>query len=129
MTKKSDLHSLREKEKYNSRIRDTRDFILNHTKGSLLNNQKWNQIFQSIEMMGFEFEIKTLLSTDIVSSKSILELEEKHILVNHSGNFIKFLEIEKLILDDSSELRSEFDKLNVEFFTESEKIIINGYRK
>ena len=128
MTKKSELYHLRSKEKRDYRIKETRNLILKKNYGSLLNNQKWYRIFEWIEQHNYEFELKTLLSSDIKKANDILELEQSSILIDNSGNFIEFLELEQLILNKTSELKSELKNLNIEFYEELNKIIIQGYR-
>ena len=128
MTKKSELYQLRNKEKRDSRIKDTRNFIREKTNGSLMNNQKWFRIFELIEQCNSEFEIKTLLSSGIRKADQILELERSSILIDNSGDFIEFLELERLILKNTSELKAELEKLNVEFIERADFVEINGYR-
>ena len=129
MTKKSKTYHLRNKEKRDSRIKETLNFILEKNYGSLLNNQKWFRIFEWIEQNNSEFELKTLLTSDIKKVNDIFELEHNSILIDYSGNFIEFLELEKLILNSRSELKTELKKLNIEFYEELNTIIIEGYRK
>ena len=128
MIKKSELYHLRNKEKRDSRIKETRNFILKKTSSSLLNNQKWYRIFEWIEQNHSEFELKTLLSSDLKKSNQILELEKNSILIDNSGDFIDFLELEQLTLKSTAELKTELKKLNVEFIMELNKIRIQGYR-
>jgi len=129
MTRKSELYHLRSKEKRDSRIKETRNFILEKTNGSLLNNQKWYRIFEWIEQHQSEFELKTLVSSEYKKADHIFELEKSSILIDNSGDFIEFLELEQLILKNTSELKTELEKLNVEFFEQADFIKINGYRK
>ena len=128
VTRKAELQFLREKEKRDSRIKETRNFILKHTSGSLMNNQKWYRVFELVEQNHSEFELKTLLSSDIKISNNILELEKNSVLIDNSGNFIDFLELEKLTLKSTSELETQLKELKVDFTEQSGKIEINGYR-
>ena len=93
-----------------------------------MNNQKWYQVFELVEQNHSEFELKTLLSSDIKVSNNILELENNSVLIDNSGDFIDFLELEKLILKSTSELGTKLKELNVDFTEQSGKIEINGYR-
>jgi extradiol dioxygenase family protein len=129
MTKKRQLYHLRSKEELDSRIKETRNFILEKTSGSILNNHKWYRIFEWIEQNNSEFELKTLLSPDIRKSEHILELEQTSILIDNSGNFIEFLELEKVTLKNTPELKNELIKLNVDFYEELNRVEIYGYRK
>ena len=128
VTRKAELQFLREKEKRDSRIKETRNFILKHTSGSLMNNQKWYRVFELVEQNHSEFELKTLLSSDIKISNNILELEKNSVLIDNSGNFIDFLELEKLTLKSTSELETQLKELKVDFTEQSGKIEINGNR-
>lgn len=128
VTRKAELQFLRKKEKRDSRIKETRNFILKHTSGSLMNNQKWYRVFELVEQNHSEFELKTLLSSDIKISNNILELENNSVLIDNSGNFIDFLELEKLTLKSTPELETQLKELNVDFTEQLGKIEINGYR-
>jgi len=128
MTKKRQTYYLRNKEKRDSRIKDTRKFIIEKASSSLLNNQKWYQIFEFIELCRSEFELKTLLSSDLKKASNIFELEQNSLLIDNSGDFIDFLELEKVTLKNTSELTDELKKLNVEFLEKSNRIEIHGYR-
>jgi hypothetical protein len=128
VTRKAELQFLRKKQKRDSRIKETRNFILKHTSRSLMNNQKWYRVFELVEQNHSEFELKTLLSSDIKISNNILELENNSVLIDNSGNFIDFLELEKLTLKSTSELETQLKELNVDFTEQSGKIEISGYR-
>lgn len=128
MNKKSELYLIRKKEIRDSRIKETRNLIREKTNGSLMNNQKWYRIFELVEHHNFEFELKTLLSSEIKKANQILELEKSSILIDSSGDFIEFLELEQLTLKNTLELKTELKKLNVEFIEQTDFIEINGYR-
>lgn len=129
MTKKSELNHLRNKEKRDSRIKETKNFILEKTNGSLMNNQKWYRIFEWIEKCNAEFELKTILSSEILKVKKLIELEKNSILIDDSGCFIEFLELDKLILKSTVEIKIVLEKQNIEFLEKNNFIEINGYRK
>ena len=129
MTKKSELYQIRKKEIRDSRIKETRNFIRSKSFSSLMNNHKWFQIFELIEEQQSEFDLKTVLSSEIRKADSILELEKSSILIDNSGEFIEFLELEQIVVKSTLELKSELDKLNVDFYEEMDKIKIQGYRK
>ena len=129
MTKKSELYQIRKKEIRDSRIKETRNFIRSKSFSSLMNNHKWFQIFELIEEQQSEFELKTVRSFEIRKADSILELEKSSILIDNSGEFIEFLELEQITLKNTAELKSELNNLNVDFYEESDKIKICGYSK
>ena len=94
MTKKSELYQIRNKEKRESRIKQTRKFILENTSYSRLNNHKWYEISELVEQYCSEFEIKILLSSELIKSNQIYELEQSSLLVDNYDGFIEFLELE-----------------------------------
>ena len=129
MTKKSEQYQIKKKEIRDSRIKETRNFIRSKSFSSLMNNHKWFQIFELIEEQQSEFELKTVRSFEIRKADSILELEKSSILIDNSGEFIEFLELEQITLKNTAELKSELNNLNVDFYEESDKIKIRGYSK
>jgi len=129
MTKKSELYLLRNKKKRDSRIKETQNFIRSKSFSSLMNNYKWFQIFELIEEHQSKFELKTLLSSEIRKADSILELEKSSILIDNSGEFIEFLELEQIVVKSTLQLKSELDKLNADFHEDLDNITIQGYRK
>lgn len=129
MTKKSELYQLRHKEIRDSRIKETRNLIISKSFSSLMNNQKWYRIFEWIEQHQSEFKLKTLFSSKNIKIDQINELEKSSVLIDNSGDFIEFLELEQIILKNTAELRVELKKQNVEFIEQDDFIEINGYRK
>lgn len=129
MTKKSEIYQVRKKEIRDSRIKETQNFIRSESFSSTMNNHEWFRVFELIQEHLFEFEIKTLISSEIKRIESILELEKSSILIDNSGEFIEFLELEQITLKNTLKLKSELDKLNVDFYEELDKIRIQGYRK
>ncbi len=129
MTKKSQVYRLKIKEKRDSRLKETRNLIISKSFSSLMNNQKWYEVFDWIEQHNFQFELKTLLSTEIKKSNQVFELEKSSILIDESGNFIEFFELDQLILKNATELKTELEKMNVEFIEHVNFVEISGYRK
>ena len=129
MTKKSKLYHLRSKEKRDSQLKQTKSLILKKNYVGLLNNQKWYRVFEWIEQNNSEFELKTLLSSSLKKGTDIFELEQSSILIDNTGNFIEFFELEKIIIHKTPEIKYELNMLNIEFYEELDKIIIQGYRK
>ena len=121
------LINLRNIEKRESRIKVSKSLILSQTSESLMNNQKWFRVFEWLETSGANFELKTLLSESKRKVNQIYELENTSILIDNSGDFIEFLEIEKLYIDLKKELKSFLDNQNIKFHEVSNQIIIFGY--
>ncbi|MGB1248176.1 MAG: hypothetical protein ACPG4Z_04775, partial [Chitinophagales bacterium] len=111
MTNKTELSYIRSRERRNSRIKETRNFIIENTSSSILNNQKWYKIFDWIEKHSMEFTLKTLLSLDEKKYNFIFELEESSILLNNSGDFFDFLELETLTLKSTLKLKVELQEM------------------
>ena len=128
MTKKSELYQIRKKEKRYSRIKETQNLIRSKSFSSLMNNHKWYRILEFIEKNKSEFDLKILLSSEITKTNKIIELEKSSLLTDNSGEFIYFLELESITLKNTSELISELDKLNVDFYKKMDSIKIQGYR-
>ncbi|MGB1295812.1 MAG: DUF6678 family protein [Flavobacteriales bacterium] len=129
MTKKSELNQIRNKEKRESRIKETRNKVKAQSFSSLMNNQKWHRVFEFVEQHGSKFELKTLLSSRPKESDQILELEKSSILMDHSGEFIEFLELEFLVLENTTALINELEKFNIDYCEHSDFVKIFGYRK
>tara|TARA_X000000950_G_C13545585_1_gene509365 strand:- start:205 stop:594 length:390 start_codon:yes stop_codon:yes gene_type:complete len=127
MTKKNEIYKIRKKEIQDSRIKETRNFIHSKSFSSLMNNYKWYQIFEFIEKNQTEFELKTLLSPEIKKANSIIELEKSSILIDNTGEFFEFLELEQITLKNTLELKSKLYKMNINFYEDLDKIKIKGY--
>ena len=76
---------------------------------------KWFQTFELIEEFQSKFELKTILSPETKKADSILELEKSSILIDNSGEFIEFLELEQIFIKSTLELKSElfFKKIGI----------------
>lgn len=127
MTKTTKTYHQRNTEKRVSRIKQTKQFILENTSGSLMNNHKWYKILEWIELSDSKFQIKTLLSNDRIEIDNIFELEKNSILVDSSGDFIDFMEIEVVKLNCDSELLKLLDKQNIQYSISDNQITIAGY--
>lgn len=111
-------------------IKETRNLIISNNLSGLMNNQKWINVFEWIEINRVEFEIKTLLFSNISNTKinKIFELDEKSLLLDNSGNFIDFLEIEFIKLEKTPQTIEALNCFNIEFIEENNKLKIQGYR-
>jgi hypothetical protein len=107
----------------------TKEFALINTTARLLNNHKWYSIFDRLDDINSVFELKILLSNDIKICHHIQELEKTSILIDDSGDYIEFLEIDRLRIKKTNELMTFLEELNVEFIEQEEYIDIEGYRK
>jgi|GEM_PF-2458542 len=115
-------------EKRQSRIKLTRELIRAKRLSGLLNNTKWFEIFEWISNSRIGFEIKLLSGTESRHCDFIRELENTSILVDNTGDFIEFLEIESLRFKSSKEAAEYLDSLRVEYVDEDDDLIIMGYR-
>ena len=70
-----------------------------------------------------------LINPSIPRKDLIIEKSTLSVLIDNSGDFIDFLELDQLTLRNTTELKAELEKLNVEFIEELNMIIIQGYRK
>jgi hypothetical protein len=115
-------------ERRQSRINRTRELILTKGLSGLLNNVKWFKIFEYFEDSRTTFDIKLLSEDNLRHSDSILELENTSVLVDNTGDFIDFLEIEFLRIRKEDTLAKHLDELKVDYFEEADNLIIQGYR-
>lgn len=128
-TKTSERYRKIRNEQRKSRLKRTKDFILMNTTASLMNNHKWQEIFNWIDQHHLQFELKTLLSDQTSSCDRIRELEATSILIDDMGDFIEFLEIEAITVKKNNELIRLLDELNIDYHDRSEWIEIKGYQR
>jgi hypothetical protein len=93
-----------------------------------LNNTKWSKIFEWIEDSRLEFEIKLLSETNPRHCDFIKELADNSVLVDNSGDFVEFLEIESLTLKRGKKSIEFLDSLGVEYLDKADNLMIAGYR-
>lgn len=115
-------------ERRQSRINRTRELIRTKGLSGLLNNTKWFEIFDHLENARTTFDIKLLSEDHLRHADFILELENTSVLVDNTGDFIDFLEIEFLKIRKNDTLAKHLDNLKVDNFDEADNIIIQGYR-
>lgn len=115
-------------ERRQSRINRTRELIRTKGLSGLLNNTKWFEIFDHLENARTAFDIKLLSEDHLRHADFILELENTSVLVDNTGDFIDFLEIEFLKIRKNDTLAKHLDNLKVDNFDEADNIIIQGYR-
>ena len=128
MTKKINFFRQREKEKLESRIKISKDFIQRNTSVSYMNNTKWFELFEYFEEFKIEFKLKTILSEELFLCKNIIELESTSILIDYSENFIEFLEIESVIINNSSDTIKFLKNNNTKFTIKDSSIEVLGYQ-
>jgi hypothetical protein len=127
MSKKSTIYHQRKKEEQNSRIKRIKEFILNNTSASYLNNIKWYRIFELIESKGYGFNLKILESNEIIECKSILELESSSILIDSQPEFIYFLEIQELQVQNASSILDQIEEMKINFEFTMNQLVIKAY--
>jgi hypothetical protein len=116
-------------ERRQSRINRTRELILAKGLSGLLNNKKWLEIFEHLENERTAFDIKLLSEDHLRHADFILELENTSVLVDNTGDFVDFLEIEFLRIRKDDTFVKHLDNLEVDHLDEAENlIIIQGYR-
>lgn len=115
-------------ERRQSRINRTKELIRTKRLSGLLNNTKWFEVFEHLEDSRIAFDIKLLSEDTLRHCDSILELENTSVLVDNTGDFTDFLEIEILKVRKDDTLAKLLDDLNVDYFDEADDLIIQGYR-
>ncbi len=107
----------------------TKKFIIDNNATGLLNNHKWYKIFEWLNDSNINFQLKTLLSDKSNKYVQIIELEETSVLIDNSGDFIEFLEIDRLTIKKTNELLDFLNDLNIDYVDQIADIEIDGYRK
>ena len=116
-------------EKRISRIDQTKKLILNKNYSGTLNNQKWIRIFSYLQDNNIKFKIATLTGKQL-EVDFIRELADSSILMDDSGDFIEFLEIDQLIINKKDEgLLIMLHNRNIEYQQEESFILIEAYKK
>ena len=116
-------------EKRISRIDQTKKLILNKNYSGTLNNRKWIRIFSYLQDHNIKFKIATLTGKQL-EVDFIRELADTSILIDDSGDFIEFLEIDQLIVNKKDEgLLSMLHNRNIEYQQEDSFILIEAYKK
>jgi hypothetical protein len=126
--KKSDNYHTEESEKRGSRLKMTRQLIRERGLASFMNDHKWYAVFEEIDTLKLPFEIKTVLNTAAYPCHRIYELESVALLTDMPGKFIEFFEIEQVFIPQNNEMETFLQTMHTEFYGESGKIIVVGYR-
>ena len=118
----------RQREKRQSRLKLTKQYISANSTIGLLNNSKWLNLFEYLDRTRNEFQIKTLMANDLRSCSYIRELESMSVLIDDSGDFIEFLEIDTLRTKSTDDIIKLLDNLNIEYSNYNGFIEVCGYR-
>ncbi|MDN5205452.1 hypothetical protein QQ008_28980 [Fulvivirgaceae bacterium BMA10] len=92
-----------------------------------MNNIKWLEVFDWLQNENISFQLKTLLSIEQSYCDFIRELESTSILIDDSGDFTEFLEIEFVRTDSSDALLKFLLGSKISFNQTENRIQINGY--
>lgn len=112
----------------NSRGELTRELIRKNGLSGRLNNTKWHEILEWIDESRLSFDIKLLSELNFRYCDFIRELEKTSVLLDESGDFIEFLEIEFLKLEKNENVVNHLEILGKDHIEEIEWVIIQGYR-
>lgn len=74
------------------------------------------------------FDIKLLSENKLRHCDFIRELEDTSVLVDDTGDFVEFIEIELLKFKMDDTLTMYLDNSNIEYIVSAEDLIIQGYR-
>jgi hypothetical protein len=111
-----------------ARIKNTNGFILQKNLSGFMNNTKWYKFFDWLWAHQIPFEIKSLLSNEIKKCNEIYELEDTSILIDNSGDFIEFLEIEIVTVAKSEIVKNYLTEQNIEFADQFQQLRVIAYR-
>ena len=126
---KTNKNVSQKKEKRSSRLKQTKQYILSNSITGILNNQKWKELFDWLDSHGIAFKLRILLSKDEIDCDWIRELEDTSILIDDSGDFIEFYEIESIKTKYNRELIEFLKPTNFDYNNTHEEIEIYGYKK
>ncbi|WP_435262667.1 DUF6678 family protein [Tenacibaculum sp. nBUS_03] len=118
-----------EKPKKLSRSKKVKRIILEKGYSGILNNQKWHNIFEIIDKRHIVFKIKLLINSDANYCDFIRELNETSMLIDDSGKFIEFLEIDYIEINKNDEILDFLENKKTEYFMDENIIKILGYNK
>ncbi|AUC76175.1 DUF6678 family protein [Olleya sp. Bg11-27] len=118
-----------EKFKKLSRSKKAKIIISEQGYSGILNNQKWHNIFEIIENKNIVFKIKLLLNSNANYCAFIRELSETSILIDDSGKFIEFLEIDYIEMNKNDDILAFLNNKETEYFMDENIIKILGYKK
>lgn len=119
---------LKTKEKRQSRINQARELIRITKLSGLFNNTKWFKLFEWLDDSRMVFDIKLLSENKLRHCDFIRELEDTSVLVDDTGDFVEFIEIELLKFKMDDTLTMYLDNSNIEYIVSAEDLIIQGYR-
>ena len=116
---------MRNNEKRQSRIRQTRELIRKRRLSGLLNNTKWHEVFEWVASSRIQFDVKLLSENTLRHCDFIRELESSSILIDNTGDFIEFFEIESAIFDNN--VAKYLDSLGISYIDNANQLIVPGY--
>ncbi len=116
-------------EKRDSRLKLTKQHILSNSLSGILNNQKWQKLFEWLDERRTVFKVTFLLSKVEMSCDWIREIEKTSILLDDSGNFVEFYEINSVKTITSAQLIKFLELNSLDFSETDREIEIYGYRK
>jgi hypothetical protein len=128
LPKKQIEYRTEESEKRGSRHKMTQQLIRERGLASFMNDPKWHAVFEEIKALKLPFEIKTVLNTEAHPCHQIYELERVAVLTDMPGKFIEFWEIEQVRIQHSDRMEAFLQTMHVEFYSESGKWVVVGYR-
>lgn len=115
-------------EKRAARIKQAKDLIHQKSKSSLMNNVKWQALFEILGFREVPFHMKRIIGSDLKACSFIRELESSAILIDDSGDFTEFLEIEEVLFAKDPELIPELESIRVFYELRDPQICIPGYQ-
>lgn len=114
-------------EKRESRLKLTKQYIQSNSISGIMNNQKWQKLFDWFDENRTIFKVTFLLSKEEISCDWIREIEETSVLLNDSGNFVEFYEINSVKTITSHELIKFLKLNNLDYSDTNGEIKICGY--
>lgn len=128
ITNKQYFYRYEREERRQSRLKQTRAYILNHNLSGMLNNYKWRELLEWTKQTNTAFTFTTFLSPEAETCTCILELEGNSMLADTSGNFIEFFEISSFRFPKTDIGLAALKELNVEYIENETTLEVVCYR-
>lgn len=117
----------KEKEKKLAKLEKVKALISHKGYNRILDDQKWFSIFEIIDNKRIVFKIKLIIDSDTFYCDFIRELDKHCVLVDDSGRFIKYFEIEYIGINQDRAMIDFLENQKIEYSFDGRMIKISGY--
>ena len=110
-----------------SRVKATKKVLDVQGGSAYFNNVKWSQLFELIENINCPFTYKTVLEEGFRSCSFVRELAHSSALLDDTGDFIEFLEIQKLRIGKNEKVVAYLNEKKIFYESIDDDLIIYAY--